>query len=159
MIDFNALDFSTPLIDFIKSCPFFDNSVEFKVFDFDNVDDNGRSPGNMIMYNGTGQVDIKSDVIGNHLLTLRCSVMLFVRRASLDEISRASTYNFLSKFELWVAYQNAIKNFPVFGDGITTTLIVANNGSPWQETEEQQIMDYMIQLNYEYEVELGIEEE
>ena len=157
MIDFNEIDFSNPLIEFIRSCPFFDNSAEFRVMEFDDSFD--KFEGNMVMYNGTGQVDIKPDVLYNHFLKLRASAMLFIRRASLDDTSRTGTYNFLSKFELWVAYQNAIGNLPQFGEGLKTTLIVANNGSPWQDTEEQQVMDYIIQLNYEYEVDIIYEEE
>lgn len=146
-MNYKEIDFMTPIIDFIRTCPFLGTDAEISpmAFNPDMVFD-----GNALTYTGTPKPVMVKDINGNVTSTKQANFILYIRRFSRDKFSRLDIANFLQNFETWVEEQDIIGTVPRFGTGDYPERIWADNGMFWQATEQADVTDYMIQMHVDY---------
>lgn len=148
-MEYEQIDFMTPIIDFVKTCPFLGDSTQISPMAFNPE---MVFQGNALAYSGTPMPILTRDVIGNVSMTKQANLVLYIRRFSKDDFSRLDIANFLPNFEAWVEHENIFGKPPRFGIADYNERIWADNGMFWQVTENADVTDYMIQMHINYQL-------
>ena len=146
---YQEIDFITPIIDFVKTCPFLktEDKISSMAFNPEMI-----LQGNTLAYTGTPKPIWAQDVLGDVFVTKQANFILYVRRFSKDEVSRKEIAKFLPNFEAWVEHENIFGTPPKFGNKDYRERIWADNGMFLEVTENKDITDYMIQIHIDYQI-------
>lgn len=146
-IAFIEKDFITPLVEFIKSCPFLDpNDVDIAQFQ----DLGANYEGNAIEYTGTSKpTTLKNIYNTRYEMSLQDNFIIILKRRNRSNAYRLNTSNFMKNLIRWIRYQDLFGNPPRFGDLGTETLW-ADGGDSLGATENEDFSLYRLQLHIEY---------
>lgn len=153
MSDYETRDVITPIINFIKSCPFLD---EYGI-DLDNIGvqkiNGNESEESAISYTGSVQLTSRSDINGRGYSGRQANFNIWLLRKSGEDFYRKDVANFLWNFEQWVEYCQANELTPKFSldrSDKHEEVMFADNGDFFADWENMDSSLYMIQLHVIY---------
>ena len=153
MKEYKTRDITTPIIEFIKTCPFLD---EYNI----NMEDMGVqriqkniNEGSAIDYAGGSQISNAKDLIRSRYSTKQANFNIWFSKRSGHNFYREENANFLWNFEQWIEHCQAYGLTPKLSNdenGKYQETMVANNGMFFSNWEKTDTSLYMIQLNIIY---------
>ena len=153
MKEFKTRDIITPVIDFIKTCPFLE---EYKI----DVEDIGvqmivadNSVGSALDYVGSVQLSSSKDLLSQGYSARQANFNLYLLRRSGERFLREEVAQFLWNFEQWVEHCQYHRITPKISEDKNDKIVEhmsANNGVFFSTFEGQESSIYAIQLQIIY---------
>lgn len=151
-MNYEVRDIVTPIVDFIKTCPFAD---EFKV-DIDNLGvqriDGTSFEGSAVDYVGSNQISDAGDIINDYSVR-QANFNVWLLRKSDKNFYREEIANFLFNFEQWIEYcqiNNLTPKLSNDEEDFKYEIMFADNGALVYDTDNEQSSVYVIQLHVIY---------
>ncbi len=152
---YKTKDIVTPIVEFIKTCPFAnDFNLDVESLSFQKLDN--TEVGSALDYLGSSPADTERDIIGNSKNRRQANFNLWLLRESDESFYREETVNFLYNFEHWIDYCQANGLTPKLTDSKRSQaqeVMFADNASLRFDLETGRSSMYLIQLHIIYTVE------
>lgn len=150
---YKSRDIITPILEFIKSCPFLaDYNIDISNMGVQKIDSSG-SDGSAIEYLGSIQVSDIDDIIGSYSSERQANFNVMLVRNSEHEFYRKEISEFLWNFEQWIEYCQFNGLTPKISedpDAQRREVMFADNGMFYSDWEENGSSLYIIQLHIKY---------
>ena len=151
--NFEAIDVITPIIDFIKTCPFIDDyNIDLEDMSVQKL--GGDEPeGSAIDYVGSVQLSSYSDIVNKGYSTRQANFNLWLLRKSGHDFYRKEIAEFIWNFEQWIEYcqyNGLTPKFSADQSDKREEVMFADNGVFFSDWEDEDSSLYMIQLHIIY---------
>lgn len=152
-MEYEEIDFMTPIMEFIKKFPGFDsvNKISMIPFDPSTVEGNG------LAYSGTTIPLRQPYVDGNRIIDFQSNWILYFQRQLIDEIDNKDQANFIANLERWVLLKDINNETPKFSNfDNSEERFWADNGLLWEINRDVRIpyAEYQIQIHASYKLEI-----
>lgn len=153
MSEFKTRSIISPILEFIKTCPFLDEyNIDLSNIGIQKVE--GDKPeGSALDYVGSNQLSSTSDINNRGYSARQANFNLWLVRKSGYDFYREEVADFLWNFEQWIEHCQASELTPKISldnnDKVEETM-VADNGVFFADWENQDSSLYMIQLHIKY---------
>jgi len=158
MIPYETRDIITPIVNFIKTCPFVEefsiDLSEMEIGQFMNMD----KPSSMLEYTGSSIVSDESDINDNRIITRQGNFQLYLLKKSDNKVYQKNTTLFIDNFEQWIDYCQIndlipkISNIPFKGEKMTAQNGMFFDRVPTEDGGFMELNQYMIQLTKTYQI-------
>lgn len=150
---FETRDIITPLIDFIKTCPFLDDyNIDLSDISVQKLGDD-KPEGSAIDYVGSVQLSNYSDIVNKGYSVRQANFNLWLLRKSGYDFYRKEIAEFIWNFEQWIEYcqhHGLTPKISVHPSDQQEEVMFADNGVFFSDWENQDSSLYMIQLHIIY---------
>ena len=152
-MNFEVRDVITPMVDFIKTCPFAEEfGVDISDIHIQNLDE-GDYEGSSIEYAGSSMLSQSEDVLGETYIERHANFNLWLVVKDGHNFRRKDTANFLFNFEHWIEFSRVMGLVPklsMFEEDEESEMAFASNGSFYSKYGESDLSLYMIQIGILY---------
>ena len=150
---FIARDIIKPVMDFIKTCPFFEQyNIDISPMTVGRIV-TARPNGSALDYVGSVLVSDDKDLIKKRFTARQANFQLWLPRKTGHDVYREEIANFLFNFEQWIEYCQAYGLAPKLSEhpnGKIVETMFADNGVYFAEWEGEESSLYMIQIHILY---------
>lgn len=152
-IEYKPRDILTPIIEFIKSCPFLDDyNIDVSELSIQKLSQ-GVPESSAIDYIGSTQISDLKDINGVGYSERQANFNIWLARKSEYDFYRKEIAEFLFNFEQWVEHCQAYGLTPKISQEKSDwdlEVMTADNGIPFSNWEDNDSTLYMIQLHITY---------
>lgn len=152
-MEFEVRDIITPMVNFLKTCPFAEDfGVDVSEIYVQNFDE-GEYTGSSIEYAGSTLLSQSDDILGENYIQRQANFNIWLIVKDGQNFYRKDTANFLFNFEHWIEFSRFKGTFPkisMFEEDEESEMAFAANGSFYSKYGESDLSLYMIQLGIIY---------